>query len=101
MDQGNDFLKDRFIERVILLALLASLVFVCIQIVRPFIGPILWGIIIAVAIWHPYRRLSSYLGDRRVLAAVMVSLGAPGDPGRADLAARGIRWPRVSGASQD
>ena len=41
MDQGNDFLKDRFIERVILLALLASLVFVCIQIVRPFIGPML------------------------------------------------------------
>lgn len=74
MDQGNDFLKDRFIERVILLSLLASLVFVCIQIVRPFIGPILWGIIIAVAIWYPYRSLSSYLGDRRVLAAVMVSL---------------------------
>jgi predicted PurR-regulated permease PerM len=75
MDQGNDFFKDRFIERVILLALLASLVFVCIQIVRPFIGPMLWGIIIAVAIWHPYRGLSGYLGDRRVLAAVLVSLG--------------------------
>ena len=39
MDQGNDFLRDRFIERVILLALLASLVFICIQIVSPYIGP--------------------------------------------------------------
>ena len=75
MDQGNDFLKDRFIERVILLALLASLVFVCIQIVRPFIGPMLWGVIIAVAIWHPYRGLARLLGNRRVLASVIVSLG--------------------------
>jgi predicted PurR-regulated permease PerM len=74
MDQGNDFLKDRFIERVILLALLASLVFVCIQIVRPFIGPMLWGIIIAVAIWHPYRKLAKQLGGRRILASVLVSL---------------------------
>ena len=75
MDQGNDFFKDRFIERVILLALLAFLVFLCIQIVSPFIGPMLWGVIIAVATWHPYRRLSKALGDKRILAAVLVSLG--------------------------
>ena len=66
MNQSNDFLGDRFIERVILLALLASLVFVCIQIVNPFIGPIIWGMIIAVAIWHPYRTLARVLGDRRI-----------------------------------
>ena len=74
MDQSNDFLKDRFIERVILLALLAALVFVCIQIVKPFIGPMLWGVIIAVATWHPYRKLSRALGDRRVVASIIVSV---------------------------
>jgi predicted PurR-regulated permease PerM len=74
MDQGNDFLRDRFIERVILLALLASLVFICIRIVSPFIGPMLWGVIIAVATWHPYRKLSRLLGDRRILASIIVSL---------------------------
>ena len=74
MDQGNDFLRDRFIERVILLSLLAALVFVCIKIVSPFIGPILWGVIIAVATWHPYLKLSRLLGDRRILASVIVSL---------------------------
>jgi predicted PurR-regulated permease PerM len=74
MDQSNDFLKDRFIERVILLALLAALVFVCIQIVKPFIGPMLWGVIIAVAIWHPYRKLSRALGDRRIVASIIVSV---------------------------
>ena len=34
----------------------------------------LWGIIITVATWHPYRKLSKLLGDRRTLAAVLVSL---------------------------
>ena len=41
MNQAVDFLRDRFVERVILLSLLAALVFVCIQIVSPFIGPML------------------------------------------------------------
>lgn len=74
MDQGGDFLRDRFVERVILLALLAFLVFACLQIVGPFVGPILWGIIIAVATWHPYRWLANHLGGRRKLAAVIVSV---------------------------
>lgn len=74
MDQGGDFLRDRFVERVILLALLAFLVFACLQIVGPFVGPILWGIIIAVATWHPYRWLADHLGGRRKLAAVIVSV---------------------------
>ena len=75
MDEaGSFFSRDRFIERVILLTLLAFLVFACVQIVNPFIGPMLWGIIITVATWHPYRQLSKLLGDRRTLAAVLVSL---------------------------
>ena len=34
----------------------------------------LWGMIITVATWHPYRKLSKLLGDRRTLAAVLVSM---------------------------
>ena len=75
MDEaGSFFSRDRFIERVILLTLLAFLVFACVQIVSPFIGPMLWGIIITVATWHPYRRLAKLLGNRRKLAAVLMSL---------------------------
>lgn len=74
MNQSGDFLRDRFVERLILLTLLAFLVFACVQIVQPFIGPLLWGIIITVATWYPYRWLSDYLGGRRTLAAVIVSL---------------------------
>ena len=75
MDEaGSFFSRDRFIERVILLTLLAFLVFACVQIVSPFIGPMLWGIIITVATWHPYRKLAKLLGNRRKLAAVLMSL---------------------------
>ena len=75
MDQGNDFFKDRFIERVILLALLAFLVFAVHPDRQPVHRADAVGIIIAVATWHPYRRLSKALGDKRILAAVLVSLG--------------------------
>jgi predicted PurR-regulated permease PerM len=74
MNQAGDFLRDRFVERLILLTLLAFLVIACLQIVRPFVGPMLWGVIITVATWYPYRWLSDHLGGRRQLAAAIVSL---------------------------
>jgi predicted PurR-regulated permease PerM len=75
MDQSRDFLRDRFVERVILLTLLALLAFACLQIVRPFIGAMLWGIIIAVSTWHPYRWLAERLGGRKKIAAALMSVG--------------------------
>lgn len=75
MNQAVDFLRDRFIERVILLALLAFLAFACLQIVRPFIGPMLWGSIIAVSTWPLYRRLVGRLGGRRKIAAAIMAVG--------------------------
>lgn len=75
MNQPVDFLRDRFIERVILLALLASLAVASLQIVRPFVGPTLWGAIIAVSTWPLYRRLERRLGGRKRIAAVVMAVG--------------------------
>jgi predicted PurR-regulated permease PerM len=75
MNEAADFLRDRFIERVILLTLLAFLVFACVQIVSPFIGPLLWGIIITVSTWPLYRRLLIQLGGRKKIAATIMSVG--------------------------
>ena len=86
MNQAGDFLRDRFVERVILLALLAFLVFACLQIVEPFIGPMLWGIIIAVATWHPYRWLVRPSGWPPQAGRGDRVAGAAADPGRADRA---------------
>lgn len=73
MDQGSDFFRDKFVERLILLTLLALLAIACLQIVRPFLGPILWGIVIAVSTWRPYEGLRDRLGGRKKLAAVLMS----------------------------
>ncbi len=65
----------QFFERVIGLALIASLLAACIAVTAPFIVPILWGIIIAVSTWPLYRRLLDILyGHRKTAAVIMVTL---------------------------
>jgi len=71
--KDKSFLKNA-LEVGIRLGLLLLLVLWCFEIVRPFIVPIIWGIIIAVAIYPGYRRLSVVLGDRRVPAATLCAL---------------------------
>ncbi len=68
--RGAPFVRP-VIEVTIRLALVAVLVVWCFDIVRPFVVPILWGVIIAVAAFPAYRRLRSWLGGRRVAAAVV------------------------------
>ena len=72
-------LKDRvFVRRAVQAAirigLLVLLVAWCFQIVRPFLVPVVWGIIIAIAVYPGYRRLEALLGDRRAIAATVFTL---------------------------
>jgi predicted PurR-regulated permease PerM len=46
----------------------------CFQIVRPFITPIVWGAIIAIAAYPGYQWLQARLGERRKLAATLFTL---------------------------
>jgi predicted PurR-regulated permease PerM len=69
---------SRATEAAIRIGLLAALVMLCFQIVRPFALPVVWGVIIAVAIYPLYERLVKRLGGRRKLAAalfILVTLG--------------------------
>lgn len=64
------------LETTIRIGLVLLLLVWCFQIVRPFVTPILWGFIIAIALAPPYRRLTAALGGRRKLAAaIFVVLG--------------------------
>ena len=54
--EDRAFLR-RAIETSIRIGLIALLVLWCFQIVRPFIQPIVWGIILAIAINPAYLRL--------------------------------------------
>jgi predicted PurR-regulated permease PerM len=64
----------RAVEAAIRIGLVALLVAWCFQIVRPFIVPVVWGIIIAVAVHPGYRRLETALGNHRTIAATLFTL---------------------------
>ena len=64
---------NKMAENLIQLAVLAILVFWCVRILQPFILPVLWGVIIAVAIYPLYLKLANLLGGRRGLASVLLT----------------------------
>ncbi len=64
----------RFFERAIGLALVASLTAACAAATAPVAVPLLWGVVIAVTTWPPYRRLRDALGGRPKLAATIIAL---------------------------
>jgi len=61
----------RVVETIIRVAAIALLTFYCFHIVRPFIIPVVWGVIIAVAAHPGFLRLRSVLGGRNAMAATL------------------------------
>ena len=70
---NSDFTKNT-IEAAIRLGLLMLLAFWCFSIIRPFVLPVMWGVIIAVAIYPVFTRLKVALGGRNKLASVIYTL---------------------------
>jgi predicted PurR-regulated permease PerM len=64
------------IDIAIRLILIALLGYWCLLIFLPFLVPVLWGIIIAVAIYPLYLKLESLLGGRKKLALTLFTLFA-------------------------
>ena len=65
---------DTFDRRVFGLLILGGLLLAGAYVLLPFLGAILWAIILAVSVWPLYMRLSAALGGRRSLAALGISL---------------------------
>jgi predicted PurR-regulated permease PerM len=66
----------RAVETSIRIGLIALLAISCFQVVRPFVQPIVWGIILAIAVHPIYARLVHALGGREKLSAVILVLGS-------------------------
>ncbi len=73
--EDRAFLR-RAVEASIRIGLIALLVIWCFDVVRPFIQPIVWGIILAIAIHPAYLRLARVMGGRDRLAATILVLGS-------------------------
>jgi len=65
---------DNALEATIRIGLLVLLAAWCFEIVKPFIIPIAWGIIIAVGAYPAFLSLARRLGDRNKLAATLVAV---------------------------
>ncbi len=66
--------RTRAVEAAIRIGMIALLALWCFQIVEPFIAPIVWGVIIAVAVYPLYLRLVTTLAGHRKVAATVLTL---------------------------
>jgi predicted PurR-regulated permease PerM len=64
----------RAMDAAIRISLLALLVLWCFQIVKPFIMPVLWGAIMAVAIYPLFVKAYTAFGGRQKLTATLITL---------------------------
>ena len=69
---GRD--DSNFMELSLRIAALALLIYVSYILVRPFVTVIVWSTVLAVALYPFFERVSRWLGGRRRLAAVVVTL---------------------------
>lgn len=71
---NNSDFTNNTIEAVVRIGLLLLLAAWCFEIISPFIVPVAWGVIIAVAIYPVFVKLKSVLGDKNKLAATVYTL---------------------------
>ena len=64
----------RAVEAAIRIGLIAGLVWWCFRIIGPFVMPVLWAVIFAVALFPIFQWLKSKLGGRGGLAATVLTL---------------------------
>lgn len=73
INRDNAYLK-RALEVTINVGLAVLLAFTCIEILRPFVPLISWGIIIAVATYPGFLKVKRQVGGRGVLAAALLTI---------------------------
>jgi len=66
------------IEATVRIGLALLVVYLCLDIIRPFFVPILWGLIIAISLYPVHRRLAGKLGDSPKISAALITFGCLG-----------------------
>jgi predicted PurR-regulated permease PerM len=73
--QDNSVFKQ-VMDTSIKLGVVVLILVWCFDIIRPFIIPVAWGMIIAVAVYPLYVKLNQSLGDRKSLSATLLTIVA-------------------------
>jgi predicted PurR-regulated permease PerM len=68
-------IAERRAEQIAALAALVLLASATFAVLRPFVVPILWAFVIALASWPAFERLLAFTGGRRTVAASLMLVG--------------------------
>jgi len=64
------------IDLILKVGTLFLVVFLCFKILKPFLGMLLWGLIIAIILFPVYFRLRGWLGKRNKLSSIILTIVA-------------------------
>lgn len=64
------------IDLILKVGTLFLVVFLCFRILKPFLGMLLWGLIIAIILFPVFHRLRDWLGQRNKLTSILITLVA-------------------------
>ncbi len=67
----NEAVKSPLIDTILRLVVLFLLIVWCIGIILPFLEPVIWGAVIAIALHPFFARVKRWVGNRNRLAGVM------------------------------
>ncbi|MCB2170024.1 MAG: AI-2E family transporter [Deltaproteobacteria bacterium] len=70
----NQTVKFPLIDTILRVAVLFLLIAWCVGIIRPFLETVIWGAIIAVALHPFFARVKRWMGNRNMLAGVLLTL---------------------------
>ena len=70
----SEEVTQQALEAITRIGVVALLVIWCFEIIRPFIVSIVWGVIIAVAVFPLHRKLRSLVGERANVAATVMTV---------------------------
>jgi predicted PurR-regulated permease PerM len=71
----RQFLSEDMLDVLVRVGLIAIMAIVCFRIFAPFLNLMLWGLILAVALYPLHQRLARRIGQKQGRAAVLLVLG--------------------------
>jgi len=74
-NQSNNYVNIA-IDLILKVGTLFLVVFLCFKILKPFLGMLLWGLIIAIILFPVYLRLRGWLGKRNKLSSIILTIVA-------------------------
>lgn len=74
MENSNEQYYTRAIYTALRISFIALIVYWSFLIIKPFVLVVVWGIIISIALYPIFRKLSKKLGNRKKLASTIITL---------------------------